>query len=102
MILTEEQRRDLEPLAGDGGYDRSPEARARMVLWRDEGYSAQETAEKAGTSKHTVYYWWRRYDREGPAGLETRPNPGPARQVSGRDRARILALTKQTLPKKPD
>jgi hypothetical protein len=63
MILTEEQRRDLEPLAGDGGYDRSPAARARMVLWRDEGYSARETAEKAGTSKDTVYYWWRRYDR---------------------------------------
>jgi hypothetical protein len=37
------------------GYDGSVSARAQMVLWRAEGYSAPEIARIAGTTKPTVY-----------------------------------------------
>ena len=97
MILTDEQRGDLESLAG-GGYDRSPAARARMVLLRDQGNSVPEIAREMETSPTTVRTWLERYEKEGPAGLETRVPPGRPWQISGRDRARILALSKQTPP----
>lgn len=98
MMLTDEQRGGLEALAGSGGYDRSQAARARMVLLRDRGFSVPQTAEIVEVSATTVYAWLDRYDAEGLAGLESRKSPGGPRQVSGRDRARILALSKQTPP----
>ncbi|ABW12376.1 Integrase catalytic region [Parafrankia sp. EAN1pec] len=98
MILTDNQRNILESLAGGGGYDRSAAARARMVLWRDEGFSVREIAEKAGASKPTVRLWLSRYDEEGPDGLLSRVSPGRPREVPGRVRARILALTRTTPP----
>jgi transposase len=98
MILTDEQRGSLESMVGHDGYDRSPSARARMVLWRDEGRSVREISEMAGVTPPTVYYWLRRYQEEGPAGLTSRVPPGRSPKVSGRDRARILALSKQSPP----
>jgi transposase len=97
MTLTDEQRGDLESLAGRR-YDRSPAARARMVLLRDDGKSVPEIAREVETSPTTVRTWLERYEKEGMAGLETRKPPGRPWQVSGRERARILALSKQTPP----
>jgi len=98
MMLTDEQRSGLEALAGSGGYDRSPAARARMVLLRARGYSAAETAEIVEVSTTTVYTWEDRFEKEGLAGLESRKSPGGPWQVSGRECARILALSKQDPP----
>jgi transposase len=69
-----------------------------MVLLRDRGFSVPETAEIVEVSMTTVHTWLDRYDAEGPAGLESRKSPGGPWQISGRDRARILALSKQTPP----
>jgi transposase len=98
MYLSDEQRSDLKTLAGREGYDRSPASRARMVLLRDEGRSTPEIADIMKTSTTTVRNWLRRYDEEGLAGLEDRVSQGMPWLVSGRDRARILALTQQTPP----
>lgn len=97
MILTDEQRDDLESLAGRG-YDRSPAARAQMVLLRDEGKSVPAIAREVETSPTTVRTWLERYEKEGLAGLESRKPAGRPWQVPGRERARILALSKQTPP----
>ena len=67
-------------------------------MWHAEGCSVAEIAEKAGTSKPTVYNWIGRYKQEGLAGLDDRKSPGRPRTVSGKDRARILALTKVPPP----
>jgi transposase len=69
-----------------------------MVLWRAEGYSADEVAALAGVSRPTVNTWVRRYAQAGVEGLVDRPRPGKPAQVSGRVRARILALTRSTPP----
>ncbi|ABW12821.1 putative transposase [Parafrankia sp. EAN1pec] len=58
----------------------------------------REIAEKAGASKPTVRLWLSRYDEEGPDGLVSRVSPGRPREVPGRVRARILALTRTTPP----
>jgi transposase len=98
MYLSDEQRSDLELLVGREVYDRSSTSRARMVLLRDQNYSVQEISKIMCTSTTTVYTWLKRYDAEGLAGLDSRKIPGGLWQVSGRDRARILALSKQTPP----
>lgn len=72
--------------------------RARMVLWRDQGRSANEVAALAGVSRPTVNTWVRRYAEAGLQGLFDQPKPGKPAQVSARVRARILALTRMSPP----
>jgi transposase len=93
MNLSTEERAELESVIFVG-YDRSVSARAQMVLWRAEGRSAADIAVMARTTKPTVYNWIARYQQGGLAGLDDRKSPGRPRTVSGRDRARILALTR--------
>lgn len=97
MILTDERRGDLVALAG-GRYDGSPASRARMVLFRDGGMSVPQIAREMETTPTTVRTWLERYEREGVAGLESRKRTGRPWVVTGRERARILALSKQTPP----
>ena len=97
MNLSIEERSELEAVISVG-YDRSVSARAQMVLWHAEGRSVAEIARKAGSSKPTVYNWIGRYEQEGLAGLDDRKSPGRPQTVSGRDRARILALTRSSPP----
>jgi transposase len=97
MNLAAEERTDLESVISVG-YDRSVSARAQMVLWRADGHSVAEIAAMAGTTKPTVYNWIGRYEQDGIAGLDDRKSTGRPRAVSGRERARILALTRQGPP----
>lgn len=85
-------------MVGDRSVDAVVAGRARMVLWRDEGYSAEEVAALAGVSRPTVNIWLRRYREAGVAGLADRPRPGKPAEVPGQVRARILALTRTTPP----
>jgi transposase len=93
MDLTPEQRTELES-ALRVGCDGSVSARAQIVLWRADGYSAAEVAKMAGTSKPTVYLWTSRFEQGGLAALEDRVSTGRPRSVTSETRARILALTK--------
>jgi transposase len=85
-------------LVGDRSVAAVMAGRARMVLWRDEGYSAEQVAAPARVSRPTVNTWVRRYMQAGVAGLADRPRPGKAPQVPGPVRARILALSRTTPP----
>jgi transposase len=98
VVLTERQRAELSSLAGDRRVDAVVAGRARMVLWRDEGRSAEEVAVLAGVSRPTVNTWVRRYHADGVSGLSDRPRPGKPAEVPGSVRARILALTRMTPP----
>ena len=97
MRLTVEQVDELESVAVIG-YDGSVSSRARMVLWSGEGLSVSEIAQKAGTTGVTVRQWLARWQEGGLAVLQDRRSPGRPRVVSPRDRARIVALTRQTPP----
>lgn len=54
MELTDENRVGFQSLLHSEGYDGSVSARAQIVLWRAEGYSTQEIARMANTTKPTV------------------------------------------------
>ena len=48
VVLAEAQRRELSTVAHDLSVHAVIASRARMVLWRDEGHSADELAVLAG------------------------------------------------------
>lgn|SRR5215211_448948 len=98
MGLSEEERSSLQSLAHSGRYDGSVAARAQMVLWEADGHSVAQIAAMAGATRPTVYKWLGRYKTSGVAGLVSGKSPGGPQRVSGRVRARILALTRQTPP----
>jgi transposase len=98
VMLTAMQRRELSTVVNDRAVDAVVASRARMVLWRDEGYSADQVARLAGVSRPTVNTWVRRYAQAGLAGLADRPKPGKPAQVPAAVRARILALTRVSPP----
>jgi transposase len=98
VALTAEQRSELSTLVSDRSVDAVVAGRARMVLWRDDGYSAEQVAALAGVSRPTVNTWVRRYAEAGLVGLYDQPRPGKPVQVPGAVRARILALTRTSPP----
>lgn len=55
--------------------------RALMVLWRAEGLSTWEIAERLGCDRQSVTPWIERYQAQGVAGLEDQPRPGRPRHL---------------------
>ena len=96
----DEDRVGLESLLRRDGYDGSVSARAQIVLWRAEGHSVPEIARMARTTSPTVYKWIARYEQYGIGGLSDRVSTGRPPEVSAENRARILALTRQSPPEK--
>jgi transposase len=96
--LTRQQRAELSSLVGDRRVDAVVAGRARMVLWRDEGRSAEEVVVLAGVSRPMVNTGVRRYHDHGVPGLADRPRPGKPAEVPALVRARILPLARMTPP----
>jgi transposase len=65
--------------------------RARIVLLAAEERSTRSIAQEVGTMPRTVSLWRGRFAREGLAGLEERPRPGPARKYTAETGRRISA-----------
>ena len=72
--------------------------RARMVLLAADGRSTRSIAREIGTMPRTVSCWRGRFAREGLAGLEDKPRPGPAPKYGAQTGRRILALLDQPPP----
>ena len=64
-----------------------------LDIWQRSELSAGEFAPLVGLSKHTLYVWKRRFDRDGPAGLEDRPRRrrgGTSRLSEATQRAALM------------
>jgi transposase len=72
--LTDGQRRELERVRRRAVGRVSQ--RAHMVLLSARGYTVQQIAEIFAVGEDVVRDWLRRYQREGPTGLDDRPRPG--------------------------
>lgn len=72
--------------------------RARIVLLAAEGRSTRSIARALGTMPRTVSCWRGRFAREGLAGLEDKPRPGPAPKYGAETGRRILALLDRPPP----
>lgn len=96
--LSIDKRDELDALIHSRDAERSVVDRARMVLWWDDGMSADEIEYRLGISRRTSAKWRSRYADEGIAGLINKPRPLRAPAHGGGVRARILALTRSTPP----
>ena len=65
--------------------------RAQIVLLAAKGCSTRSIAREVGTMPRTVSQWRGRFAREGLAGLDDRPRPGPAPKYKAEAGRRILA-----------
>ncbi len=69
--------------------------RERLLLldtWQRSGLSAAEFASLCGASKHTLYAWKQRFDREGPAGLQTSKRKKRKSRIPDATRRAVLLL----------
>src|SRR5262249_45989944 len=56
----------------------TPEQRLLLLdTWQRSGLPAGDFAALVGVSKHTLYAWKRKFEKEGPGGLVERPRGGP-------------------------
>ncbi len=70
-------------------------AEQRLLIldtWRRSGLPAGDFAELVGISKHTLYAWKQRFERQGPAGLADRPQGRQGSRLSEVSRRSILML----------
>ena len=97
--LTPEERAVLEARLRAPTSEQRQVFRARVALLAAEGRSTRSIARELGTMPRTVSGWRGRFAREGLAGLEDRPHPGPAPKYGSKTGRRILALLDQPPPK---
>src|SRR5262245_58369846 len=69
----------------------TPQQRLLILdAWQRSGLPARDFAPLVGLSRHTLYCWKQRFQRDGPAGLLDQPRGGPAG-------SRLPELTKRTI-----
>jgi DNA-binding CsgD family transcriptional regulator len=82
VVLSEEQRRELERRAGAYSGPYRDVVRAKAILYAAEGMTNTEIAERLDQSRQAVSEWRKRFCAEGVQGLEERPRPGRPRRFS--------------------
>jgi DNA-binding MarR family transcriptional regulator len=82
VVLSDQQRRELERRAAAYSGPYRDVVRAKAILSAAEGLSNTEIAERLGQSRQAVSAWRKRFCEEGLQGLEERPRPGRPRRFS--------------------
>ncbi len=99
LVLSQEERTQLESMASSRSLPHGLVRRARIVLMAADGKSNIAIAEELGLSRLSVGVWRRRYMEEGAQGLHGEIRPGRPRSVSDE---RVAALLRKTLHSKPE
>jgi predicted ArsR family transcriptional regulator len=87
ILLSLEQREELESLARKGTTQHRLVQRARMVLLRAEGIPLFEIGRRLTVHRNNVRRWCDRYIKKGLQGLFDRPRTGRPRSLSLRRNA---------------
>ena len=77
--MSDEGRRETESTES-AGTRRTLTAQERLLvldLWQRSGLTARAFGALVGVSKHTLFNWKQRFDRQGPAGLSDQPRGAP-------------------------
>src|SRR5512137_715493 len=82
VLLTVEQREELEAIVRRGTSEHRMAQRARMVLLRADGVAVREIGRKLFVHRDNVRRWCDRYKQKGVAGLRDLPRPGRPRTLS--------------------
>jgi transposase len=98
LVLTAEQRDELERWTRRSTTAQALASRARVILACAEGGSDVEVGARLHVYRGTVGKWRRRFIERGTDGLLDEPRPGAPRTVSDADVERVIALTLESRP----
>src|SRR5713226_7286810 len=99
IVLTSEQKSELERFARGRRTEARLVLRARIVLLAADGHTDLEIAERLGMVPRTAARWRARFLKEGAAGLERdAPRPGRTPAISPQT---VLAVIEKTTQQKP-
>ncbi len=82
ILLSTEQREELESMVRRASAEYRQVQRAQMVLWRAGGVPVLEIARRLMIDRMKVRRWCDRYLEKGLAGLADRPRSGRPRTLS--------------------
>ena len=99
LVLSAEQRRQLESLASSRSLPAGLVMRARMILMSAAGSNNQEIARQLRTTKATVGKWRRRFLERDVAGLHDELRPGRPRPIGDEQVAQLIHKTLEIQPK---
>jgi transposase len=99
LSLTDEQRRELEDLAGKRTLKQGHARRVRVVLLAADGVPGVEIARRVGLTKFQVSRIRGRFAEGGVAGLADQPKPGRGNNVPLATVGRILSTVMGPPPK---
>lgn len=99
LILTPEQREQLEGIVRSRSLPAGLVKRARIVLLSAAGKTNQEIARQLGLTTATVGKWRGRFLEQDVTGLHDELRPGRPRSVSDERVARVVRKTLETKPK---
>jgi transposase InsO family protein len=69
-----------------------------LDAWRRSGLPAGDFAPLVGLSKHTLYLWKQRFDKQGPAGLADQPRGAPRGSRLSDVTRRAIVMLKESHP----
>src|SRR5271155_4990051 len=98
LLLSTEQRAQLESMASSRSLPAGLVTRVRIVLLSAAGKMNQEIARQLGLRNATVGKWRRRFLEQGVSGLYDELRPGRPRPISDE---RVAQLVRKTLKSKP-
>jgi len=99
LVLSAEQRAQLESMASSRSLPAGLVTRVRIVLLSAAGKMNQEIAQQLGLTNATVGKWRRRFVEQGVAGLHDELRPGRPRPISDERVARLVRKSLETKPK---
>jgi len=99
IVLTEDERRQLESYARSRSIPSGLSRRFRIILLSADGLSNMEISQKVGLSRASVGKWRGRYLENGLEGLHDELRPGRPRSVSDE---RVAELIHRTLEGRPE
>jgi transposase len=99
IVLSADDRSDLERLRRASGVPAGLHRRARAVLLMADDVPGVEIARRTGYTPVQVSRIRRRFADEGLAGLEERPRSGRPREVTARKIAQVVAMTLKPPPR---
>jgi transposase len=99
LVVSEEQRSELERLARRRKTAQSLAQRARIVLTCEQGGTNQCVAKELGVTGATVGKWRKRFIEQGVDGLLDEPRPGAPRTIADEDVERVVTMTLESTPR---
>jgi len=99
LVMTAEQRSELEVMARSSSLPVRPVAQAKSLLLAAEGVSNRENARRCATTRETVIGWRKRFGEKGVEGVGViAPGRGRKPRLAEGTVAEVVRVTQQEKP----